>query len=1196
MPSPAGRPSIVSKLALLLAVSVCASPVGAQSAARKLVPTDLGGNNSKARNVNESGEVVGDSTAADFYTHGFRWTSGAMTDLGSLYPNHSYARGINSSGHVVGTSLESVTVNSSRSHAFLWIDGTLTELGGLGGSGTGASAINDLDEIVGGALTPGNEPRAVLWRNGAILDLNTVIPAGSGWQLQAATGINNRGQIAGFGYLAGLQRAFLLDNGVVTDLGTLPGGFYSRATGINEDGWVVGRSSKPGGDDHGVLWRDGTMVDLGSLPGISAEVNDVNDVGQVVGSATIGAFGGAAFLWQNGKRTDLNTLIDPLLPPNSGWILTEAAAMNNAGQIVGSGLHNGAYHAFLLDLNACQDTDGDGNPDNDGDGLCDNWETEGIDFDHDGVIDLKLYDVNMDGVIDSSEHADPNHKDVYVEIDWMEQHEPLASALERVVKAFAAAPVTNPDGTTGIRLHLLVDEQAVGHRDHLAFGNQPHTAPDFDGVKAARFGTGSERTAANATMILAAKRLAFRYALFVHQLSGSGASGQAELPGNDFVVSLGGFSTVSGHGRGNVDQQAGTFIHELGHTLGRRHGGDDEANCKPNYMSVMNWCFQFDGAPIVGRALDYSRQALPPMDENNLSEPVGIGGPVGQQSAFVPPSKPAVAVAAAGPVDWNQDGDTTDVALAQGVHGDPSGLYQLTGSDDWPALQYDFRTSPDFADGVHASTSDRLAEMTFEDVVTSSPDTDGDGVTNAADVCITKADPDQADTDEDGVGDACDNCPVVFNPGQEDANGNGVGDPCDGSVADTTPPVVVATRSSAPATTGWYESAVSVTWSIGDPESGIASSQGCEPVTIAEETRGTTLTCSATNGAGLPWTEAVSIRLDATAPVVACGAVDDGWHTGNVTLPCTASDDTSGLTTTGDGAFLLSTNVTSGIETADAQTDSRTVCNGAGLCATVGPVTGIRIDRAPPVVKAGDAILPATASCNASVTTTDVDAGSADPQGDTLSLRVDPSGPFGLGTHTVTLSASDGHGNTSSAAATATIVDATAPMLTASLTPTGTGHGGGRHFRVDFTASDACDATPSVRAVMAIPPSAASFGLRFHRQGKAESSKLTFDIAHRRVDLEGSDEAALRRLLSAVLAQGGVPVTVGQVVRLDQTADEGEDGEGVPHDDHDGDRLEFKFDHEILVSERARVPELIATAEDITGNRATRSVLAGVED
>ena len=63
--------------------------------------------------------------------------------------------------------------------------------------------------------------------------------------------------------------------------------------------------------------------------------------------------------------------------------------------------------------------------------------------------------------------------------------------------------------------------------------------------------------------------------------------------------------------------QAGTFMHELGHNLGLRHGGTDESNYKPNYLSVMNYAFQFYGL-IKNNSqgnFDYSRFKLADLDE-----------------------------------------------------------------------------------------------------------------------------------------------------------------------------------------------------------------------------------------------------------------------------------------------------------------------------------------------------------------------------------------------------------------------------------------------------------------------------------------------------------------------------------------------------------------------------------------------------
>ncbi|MGI0016183.1 MAG: hypothetical protein ACREBU_22415, partial [Nitrososphaera sp.] len=194
--------------------------------------------------------------------------------------------------------------------------------------------------------------------------------------------------------------------------------------------------------------------------------------------------------------------------------------------------------------------------DTDGDALLDCWEIGGIDFDGDGTTDLQLYDVDKSGTIDASEVADPNHKDIYLEIDWMAQHQPNALAVNDVITSFANAPVANPDGTPGIRLHVQTDEQALAHNNNLAFepctGPAGAGVPDFDATKLNWFGTAAERTDPNNVNILNAKRFTFHYNLWVHSLLGKGTtSGCAELPGNDFVTSLGALAVVDGHDQGN---------------------------------------------------------------------------------------------------------------------------------------------------------------------------------------------------------------------------------------------------------------------------------------------------------------------------------------------------------------------------------------------------------------------------------------------------------------------------------------------------------------------------------------------------------------------------------------------------------------------------------------------------------------------
>ncbi len=253
-------------------------------------------------------------------------------------------------------------------------------------------------------------------------------------------------------------------------------------------------------------------------------------------------------------------------------------------------------------------------PDRDGDALPDIWEGAGIDADCDGTPDIDL----------ASLGADPLRKTLLVEIDYMEDHEPMQAALDAVVDAFAAAPVSNPDGSMGIDLIPIVDDQ-MPHIDDIT------TWDGYDDLKADWFGTDAERSAPNATALLAAKDLAFRYALYAHGYDGGGSSGRAK-GGGDFLVTLGngswGVDPISGHTVGTLEEQAGTFMHELGHTLSLGHGGTDGVNCKPNYLSVMSYNFQtswLDDLDAGTTVLDYSRSALDPLDESALDESAGIG-------------------------------------------------------------------------------------------------------------------------------------------------------------------------------------------------------------------------------------------------------------------------------------------------------------------------------------------------------------------------------------------------------------------------------------------------------------------------------------------------------------------------------------------------------------------------------------------
>jgi len=85
---------------------------------------------------------------------------------------------------------------------------------------------------------------------------------------------------------------------------------------------------------------------------------------------------------------------------------------------------------------------------------------------------------------------------------------------------------------------------------------------------------------------------------------------------------------------------------------------------------------------------------------------------------------------------------------------------------------------------------------------------------------------------------------------------------------DTSPPIITSNIQGTSGLNGWYKSSVNVTWNVSDPESGIASSSGCGPAALAADTAGVTLTCSATNGAGLSTSVPARIKMDKTPPVI----------------------------------------------------------------------------------------------------------------------------------------------------------------------------------------------------------------------------------------------------------------------------------------------------------------------------------------
>ena len=109
---------------------------------------------------------------------------------------------------------------------------------------------------------------------------------------------------------------------------------------------------------------------------------------------------------------------------------------------------------------------------------------------------------------------------------------------------------------------------------------------------------------------------------------------------------------------------------------------------------------------------------------------------------------------------------------------------------------------------------------------------------------------------------------------------------------DRSAPEIDASVSPQPNAAGWNSSDVTVTWSIRDPETGIAASSGCGAQTLTNETAGLTLTCSATNGAGVTSSRSVTVRVDRTGPVLTCAATPSiVWPPNGQMVPVSISVD-----------------------------------------------------------------------------------------------------------------------------------------------------------------------------------------------------------------------------------------------------------------------------------------------------------------
>jgi probable HAF family extracellular repeat protein len=337
------------------ALPAVAPPAAAAAVPARYTITDLGVLSadpqalSTALAINNAGVVVG-NTSTPSGQHAFRWSGGVMTDLGLLPGGGtSTANAINDAGQVAGTADRS---NGGYGYPVRWsATGAITDLGGpvVNRLGVG-NGIDQRGRVVGGQRPADSEggPVAMLYQ----LDGSTTYLGNPPESLDAATAINLLGHVTA-------------NPGTVWRdgrLSPLPGLRYfnedrTSAYAINQRDEVAGAAPVGDAETHAVMWPSATIqdgqpfggVDIGTIDGIAYSTGrGINASGQVVGTADPLCHPCAApkaWVWHPGGTI---TALDTLIPAGSGWQLQQANGINDRGQIVGRGVHDGKYHAFLL--------------------------------------------------------------------------------------------------------------------------------------------------------------------------------------------------------------------------------------------------------------------------------------------------------------------------------------------------------------------------------------------------------------------------------------------------------------------------------------------------------------------------------------------------------------------------------------------------------------------------------------------------------------------------------------------------------------------------------------------------------------------------------------------------------------------------------------------------------------------------------
>jgi len=299
-------------------------------------------------------------------------------------------------------------------------------------------------------------------------------------------------------------------------------------------------------------------------------------------------------------------------------------------------------------------------------------------------------------------------------------------------------------------------------------------------------------------------------------------------------------------------------------------------------------------------------------------------------------------------------------------------------------------------------------------------------------------------------------------------------------VADGTPPTTtIALGPAAPdGDNGWYKTNVHVSVSAADNAGGTGVAEtrcvldpasapatfdaipaGCAftgaGADVTSQGLHTIYAASKDNAGNKETPKSHSFKMDKTAPAVSCGSADSNWHANDVSIACTADDSVSGLASSSDASFSLSTSVAANIEDANASTNGRNICDAAGNCAAAGPISGNKVDKKAPHLSGCESTDGVWHAGNVTLHCTYTDDGSG-PASQQVSLTTNVA----AGEESANAAASangaqacDAMGNCAASPADISVnkVDRKAPQLSGCESPDGVWHAGNVTLHCTYT-------------------------------------------------------------------------------------------------------------------------------------------------